>query len=394
MAGEKIVIIEDEGVVALNLQSRLEAANYAVTGVADSAKTAISLVETTIPDLVLMDIRLKGNQTGIDLAQEIRDRWDIPIVFLTGYSDADTLRLVQDADPYGYLIKPFDSTELYSTIGIALQKHQHHQRLEHLVRERTEALGVATAQLNAEVRQRQQLETEVAQAIAKLNELRSRFITTVSHEFRTPLSIVLTSAELLERLGADCPEERRSRYFQKIRDAVRSMTAILTNALTVGKAESGVLKFNPTSFDLHRFCLSLISDLQFGSPALIQLSYVGEVQVTLDPELLTLILTNLLSNAIKFSPTDSTIQLEVRSLIGEPTVRLTVSDRGVGIPPDDLPLVFEPFHRGTNVDTISGGGLGLAIVRHCVALHRGTLQIESQLGQGTTAIVELPSGDL
>ncbi|MCU0550706.1 MAG: ATP-binding protein [Leptolyngbya sp. Prado105] len=384
MVGEKIAIIEDEGIVALNLRSRLEAANYAVTGIADSAKSALSLVANTTPDLVLMDVGLKGHQTGIELAQTIHDRWKIPVVFLTGYSDPDTIHSVQHIEPFGFLMKPIDPTELYSTIAIALQRHHNQQHLEKLVQERTCELALANARLQIEIEERQKSTTEITQALDELEDLKSRFITTASHEFRTPLSIVLTSAELLERLGADCPEERRSRYFQKIREAVRSMTTILTNALTLRKTNTDKIELHPNTFDLHRFCVSLLSDIQ----GTIKLHYLDHrTQVTLDPELLTLILQNLLSNALKFSPAHQPIDLTVQC--SHAHIVLTISDQGIGIPEQDLPLIFHPFHRAKNVDTIAGGGLGLSIVKQCVELQGGTIDIKSKLGQGTTVQVKL-----
>ncbi|MBW4525747.1 MAG: response regulator [Phormidium tanganyikae FI6-MK23] len=385
MVGEKIAIIEDESIVALSLRSRLEAANYAVTGIADSAHSALSLVANTAPDLVLMDVRLKGDQTGIEVAQTIHDRWKIPVIFLTGYSDPDTLHSAHQTELFGYLIKPIEPLELYSAIKIALQKYYHQQHLEQLVQQRTQELAVVNARLQQEITERQRSEAEVTQALDDLRELKSRFITTASHEFRTPLSIVLTSAELLERLGADCPEDRRSRYFQKIREAVQSMTTILTNALTLRRMGTDEIAVQPDSFDLHRFCLSVVSDLQ--SNDRIQFRFLEDSsRVRLDPELLNLILNHLLSNALKFSK--QAINLEIRR--GVDRILLTVSDSGLGIPTEEMPLVFEPFHRAKNVDTIPGGGLGLAIVKQCVELQGGTIAIQSELGQGTIVRVELP----
>lgn len=394
MVGEKIVIVEDEGIVALGLRSRLEAAQYEVAGMADSGKAALAMIAHTQPDLVLMDVGLKGNQSGIEVAQEIRDRWHIPIVFLTGYADHQTLNLARSTEPYGFLLKPFESTELYSAIEIALKQHQSQKQLEQLLQERTEALAFVTEQLKTEIAERQRAEAEALQALEKereLSELKSRFITTASHEFRTPLSIVLTSAELLERLGAACPDERRSRYLQKIREAVRSMTTILGNLLTLGKADSGALKLQPTEFDLQRFCNSLLSDLQIGveSRPPVKFYFQGDrTQVKLDPELLTLILTHLLNNALKYSQSASEINLEVSC--SQDFAVFRVCDRGIGIPPDDLPRILEPFHRATNVDTIPGTGLGLSIVQDCVTLHQGEIHIESELGRGTTVTVRLP----
>jgi len=385
MVGGRIAIIEDERIVALNLQSRLEAANYAVTGIADSAPSALSLVSDTTPDLVLMDIRLKGEQTGIEIAQMIHAHWKIPIIFLTGYADPETFHSAQQTDLFGFLLKPINPTELHNTIKIALKKHRYQRHLEQLIEERTQQLAIINTRLQYEIEERQRSETKFIEALDELRDLKSRFITTASHEFRTPLSIVLTSAELLERLGATCPEERRSRYCRKIRAAVQSMTTILTNALTLRKMEAGAIVLQPDSFDLQRFCLSLLSDLPSNNR--IQFQFLGDCsQVELDPELLSLSLHHLLDNALKFSQQE--IDLEVHHCVDR--ILIKVSDLGLGIPAEETAMIFEPFYRARNVDTISGSGLGLAIVKQCVELQGGTITIHSQLEQGTIVRVELP----
>ncbi len=406
MAGEKILIVEDESVVALNIQMRLEAAHYQIAGVADSRQTALALLKDTCPDLVLLDIRLKNNQSGVRVAQEIREHCDVPIIYLTAYADPGTLQQAYQTTPYGCILKPFDVTELYSTIALALNHHQvqsrlqsRNQELESQVQRRTQELEQATQHLQQEMAERQRAESAVQQALERqqeYSELKTRFITTASHEFRTPLSIVMTSAELIERMGDHCSEERRIGYLQKIQQAVRSMTTILTELLTLSKANSGALEFHPIRIDLPEFCAHLLTDMSLGadsSPAL-QWEIVSDntIEATLDPNLLTLILTNLLSNAVKFSPRGSSIYLEAQCPAADDPefVRFRLQDHGIGIPVEDFPHVFESFHRATNVDTIPGIGLGLAIVHQCVDLHHGQITIQSEVNQGTIVVVKLP----
>jgi signal transduction histidine kinase len=176
------------------------------------------------------------------------------------------------------------------------------------------------------------------------------------------------------------------------------MTTILTDLLTLGKANAGTLEFRPTQFDLRKFCHSILSDLQLdqASQPAVELEFSGDrPEVFLDPELLGLILNNLLSNAIKYSPNRDRIRLKIQSP-AEGVIPLSavvqVQDQGIGIPAEDMPHLFKSFHRARNVDTISGTGLGLAIVYQCVALQGGQMQIESELGQGTTVTVQLPIG--
>ena len=426
MAGEKVLIVEDESVVALNIHLRLEGANYRVAGIADSAATALQLTAHTAPDLILMDIRLKGNLDGIETARLIRENYDIPIVYLTAYIDEETLHQAKATLPYGYILKPFETAELCTAIELALHKHQADQKtrqaetflqclndeLEQRVQQRTAELEIVNQRLQLEIAERQRAENAAKQSLEKeqeLNDLKSRFITTASHEFRTPLSIILTSAELLECFGADCPIEKRQRYVQKIREAVQGMTTILSDMLTLGKAESGTLEFKPGVLDLAAFCHELVEDLQLATDRqpLIRLNLTGNCNaVALDGNLLMWTLMNLLSNAIKYSPQGGHIILEVacplsaresaatshRNQRNQATrvVTFRVKDQGIGIPTEDLPRLFESFHRAKNVETIGGTGLGLAIVQRCVELHGGTIVMESQVDQGTTVTVTLP----
>jgi signal transduction histidine kinase len=422
MTGEKVLIVEDESVVALNIHLRLEGAHYAVAGIADSADMAMQLTAQTAPDLILMDIRLKGELDGIQTAQLIQEHYDIPVVYLTAYTDPDTLQQAKATLPYGYILKPFETADLCTAIELALHKHQADQkvrqaeaRLQHLndqleqrVQQRTAELEIANQRLQLEIGERQQAEAAARRSLAQeqeLNDLKSRFITTASHEFRTPLSIILTSAELLECFGADCPIEKRNRYVQKIRDAVQGLTTILSDMLTLGKAESGTLEFKPVPLDLAAFCQELVEDLQLATnrqPA-IQLQLTGSCNaLTLDSNLLMLTLMNLLSNAIKYSPPNGNISLTVecprlhmtkKSAQAKSTDRVIifhVKDEGIGIPAEDLPHLFESFHRAKNVETIGGTGLGLAIVQRCVELHGGTIAVNSQVDQGTIVTVTLP----
>ncbi len=427
MTGEKVLIVEDESVVALNIHMRLEGANYRVAGIADSAETALELTAHTAPDLILMDIRLKGKLDGIETAHLIREKYDIPIVYLTAYTDAETLHQAKATLPYGYILKPFETAELCTAIELALHKHHADQKvrqaealLQHLnveleqrVQQRTAELELANQRLQLEIAERQRAEIAAKRSLEKeqeLNDLKSRFITTASHEFRTPLSIILTSAELLECFGANCPPEKRHRYVQKIREAVQGMTTILSDMLTLGKAESGTLEFKPGVLDLTTFCRELVEDLQLATnrQPLIQLKLTGNCNaVALDGNLLMWTLMNLLSNAIKYSPRGGNIALEVECPANQRrhpetkhrrapeksagVVIFRVKDQGIGIPAEDLPRLFESFHRAKNVDAIGGTGLGLAIAQRCVELHGGAITVESQIDQGTVVTVTLPT---
>jgi signal transduction histidine kinase len=161
--------------------------------------------------------------------------------------------------------------------------------------------------------------------------------------------------------------------------------------LTINRAETGRLAFNPQPLALELYCQQFVEEMQLsaGGQHLLSFQCSGMAcLVSLDEKLLRSILSNLISNAIKYSPMEGTIGL---TLVFEPeVVHIRVQDQGIGILPEDLKQLFEPFHRGKNVRTIPGTGLGLVVVKKCVDLHQGTIEITSAIGAGTTCLVTLP----
>lgn len=243
-----------------------------------------------------------------------------------------------------------------------------------------------------DITERKRAEVEILKSLAKekeLNELKSRFVSMISHEFRTPLTTIQSATELLEYY--EWSDEERQERFQQIHAAVQHMTQLLEDVLLIGKAEAGKLKYQPQLLDLTEFCQKLLSDLQLTTPDRRQISFVSRgnsEMVWIDTKLLRQILTNLLSNAIKYSPEGGSIGLELDYQSAH--VKLHVWDEGIGIPATDRDRLFEAFYRATNVDAIQGTGLGLAIVKKCVDLHGGSISFATELGVGSTFTVLLP----
>nr|WP_238553594.1 PAS domain S-box protein [Fortiea contorta] len=255
--------------------------------------------------------------------------------------------------------------------------------------ELTHYIGIQT-----DITERKQLEAELRIALEKekeLNELKSRFISMISHEFRTPLSTILSSSELLEHYRHKWTEEKQRTHLHRIQTAVKRMTEMLNDILFIGKAEAGILEYRPRSIDLIEYCHRLVADVELDlnyQHSIIFTSEFPSIPCNMDEKLLGHILSNLLSNAIKYSPANSTIQLTL-SCQQEQAV-FAIQDQGIGIPPEDIPHLFESFHRAQNVGNILGTGLGLAIVKNCVDIHQGEIYVVSQLGVGTTFTVILP----
>jgi PAS domain S-box-containing protein len=245
-----------------------------------------------------------------------------------------------------------------------------------------------------DITERKRAEEDIRGALEKereLNELKSRFVAMTSHEFRTPLATILSSAELLEHYSDRLPPEEKEDLHRSIRAAVERMTKMLDNVLTIGKAEANMLQFSPAPTDLAAFCRQLADEIRLTADDrhTLDFSYDGDRgPVRADEKLLRHALSNLLSNALKYSPEGGTIEFRVR--VGATEASFDVRDQGIGIPAEDQARLFETFHRARNVGTITGTGLGLAIVKKSLELHGGSVSLESSPGAGTVFRVTIP----
>jgi PAS domain S-box-containing protein len=248
-----------------------------------------------------------------------------------------------------------------------------------------------------DITDRKQAEVEIRKALDKereLSELKSRFVSTASHEFRTPLSTILSSADLLEFYAGGWTPEKQIEHIQRIQNAALNMNNLLNDILIIERAEAKKLNFEPVPIDLFTFCRSLIDEIQLNDQE--NHRVILEVQdwklkpqtAHMDEKLLRQIFSNLLSNAIKYSPSSSSIVF--RLTYEADRAIFEVQDQGIGIPFEDQSRLFEPFHRGMNVGTISGDGLGLAIVKQSIEMHQGQISVYSQEGAGTMMRVVLP----
>ena len=246
-----------------------------------------------------------------------------------------------------------------------------------------------------DISERKRAEEELRRALEKereLSELKTRFVSMASHEFRTPLTTIVSSMEILERYLDRMQPEQKQKHFRRIESASRHMTHLLDNVLLLGRAEAEQLQCRPAPFDLVALVGEIIDEIQATTPPSVTIDAsldVGCEPIILDAKLMRLIITNLLSNAVKYSPHGGTVAFTVHCVAGETLIQ--IRDQGIGIPQKDLERLFEPFHRAGNVGTIQGTGLGLAITKNAIDLHGGTIDVESEVGAGTTFIVRIPA---
>jgi PAS domain S-box-containing protein len=245
-----------------------------------------------------------------------------------------------------------------------------------------------------DITQRKQAEAELVRTLARekeLGQLRSKFVSMVSHEFRTPLGIIQSSAEILEDYLDGLEPAERKDHLRSIRNNTHRMAVIMEEVLLIGSFDAGKMEFKPAPLDLPSFLRKLVDEVlsATGQRCPIQLSTLEiPVELQADERLLRHIFTNLLTNAVKYSDTGRPVQFEIKGVGGE--ILCAIRDQGIGIPEADREWLFNAFHRGHNVDERPGTGLGLVIVKRCVDLHGGKINVVSKVGEGTTVTVRLP----
>ncbi|HXU75080.1 MAG TPA: PAS domain S-box protein [Methylomirabilota bacterium] len=264
-------------------------------------------------------------------------------------------------------------------------------------------LSAETIQVNKEphvlsmaldITQRKQAEVEMLKALARekeLSQLKSNFVSMVSHEFRTPLAIIQSSAELLREFFQKMAPEERDEQLESITGNTRRMAGMMEGILVLSRLDAGRLDFTPSALDLDGFCRRAVDEVLSATSRRcpIELALApGLPQARADERLLTHILTNLLSNAVKYSEPGGRVRFAVEREGAE--ARCMIRDEGIGISEEDQHMLFTAFHRGANVGSRAGTGLGLLLVKRCVELHHGKVRIESTVGRGTTVTVRLP----
>jgi len=362
MSPIKILIVEDELLIAKGLARKLEKLGYEVVAIVSSGRAALQKITEVIPDLILMDIVIKGEMDGIETTETIRKQYNIPVIYVTAYADDQTLTRAEETGSYGYLLKPFKEREVHATIKMALKKHQENVTIE----------------------------SSLAHAESRSQE-KTEYISIASHDLRTPLTAIQMSAGMLQRYGNKLTEDKKEKHLKRIQTAAQHMNQLLEDILTLSRTEAGKLDFHPEPIDVVEFCEEVLDEIKAIASAKhsLRLTLYGDNQViNLDPLILRHILSNLLSNAIKYSPEGGTINLDVTPTTTE--ITFTVRDRGIGLPSEYQKKLFQRFERADNVGKIPGTGLGLSIVKRLIDLHGGEITVESQQGKGSIFTVTFP----
>lgn len=272
---------------------------------------------------------------------------------------------------------------------VSLQIRRLNAELEQKVDDRTKMLKETLHALELS-------KAELGQALQKekeLSDMKSKFVSMASHEFRTPLSTILSSASLVGKYDQPEDSEKRNKHLSRIKGSVENMRDILEDFLSLGKMEEGLIRLHPEKFsaeELNEEISRLVGEMQILTRPGQEIIYEGDLNesATVDQKMLRHVLTNLISNAIKFSPNGKNISVKASS--GRNLIKLIVQDKGLGIPEENQKRLFERFYRAENVTNIQGTGLGLYIVSRYVELAHGSIDFVSKIGEGTIFSISLP----
>lgn len=351
-------------------------------------------IETLIPqrfsgnhvgyrDQYLKAPRARGMGHAMDLFARRKDGSEFPVeVSLSPFKTSD-----------GEFVVSFviDITERKKQENRIIEANLEIQKLNAELEERVQR---RTEELAAAIRRIELSQEEVVRALKKereLNNMKSQFVTIASHEFRTPLATILSSASLIGRYARTEDEEKRQKHVLRIKSTVTNLTEILNDFLSIGKLEEGRVHSITVLTELPEFCRNLIEEIKglCKENQQIVFDYQGEKNAWLDKQLLRNVLFNLLSNAIKYSEPGKLIFLRIKTIPG--MVSIDIEDQGIGIPKQDQAHIFDRFFRAHNAGNAQGTGLGLNIVQKYIDLMGGSVRFHSEVGRGTTFCVELPN---
>jgi signal transduction histidine kinase len=386
LAKSQILIVEDEAVVGMSLQDHLRRLGYDVPAVVDRGEAALVAVQELRPDLTLMDIHLKGRLDGIQAAEQIRSRFDIPVVFLTAYADDDTLERAKVTEPYGYLLKPFNEQELHTVIQVALYKHASEKRLR-------------------------QIQGQLAQAerMAALG----RLIAAIAHEINNPLQAIqgcltLMQESLVREADGDALRAPGSgRELDALLGVAMQETTRIATIVRNVRDFCGPIQSERIDLDLQRVLQEVLEacheQLSAGRVVVEPHWSPGLPRVHADPHQLQQAFRNLILNAVEAMPVGGTLRLSTSAETMRPAttadapgpgggappvaaVQVSFTDTGEGMSAETQSRLFEPFFTTKHQHL----GLGLSVSHGIVQAHAGQIHVQSRPGVGTTFSVLLP----
>jgi len=386
------ILIVDDTIYNIQLLSLMLIRHGYVVEQATNGQAALEKAAKILPDIILLDIRMPDID-GYEVCKILKANpttQGIPIIFISSIEEPSEKVEAFSVGGVDYISKPFQLIEVLARI----ETHLRLCSLQKKLQEQNEQLQLSASVLARSLTQEREL-----------SEMKTNFISVVSHEFRTPLTTIQSAAELLEHY--EWTKEEQTEQLHQIQSEVKHMTELMEDVLFLSRTNANKAKLNITEFDLLKFCKQLLRQIQrtFGKEYNLHSSFhhpvndisienphlqqdIPQFLVHMDEKLLRQILSNLITNAIKYSPKNKDIDFQI--IVDQEKIIFIVSDHGIGIPEEDLSHLFSTFHRGKNVGILPGTGLGLSIVKNCVDTLNGLISVKSQLNIGTEFRVTLP----
>jgi len=372
------MVVEDENIVAKDIRNTLEKLGYDVPCIVSAGEDAIKKVSELNPDLVLMDIMLKGEIDGIDAAEKVRNRFNIPVVYLTAYTDEKTLARAKITEPYAYILKPFEPRELHINIEMALYRH----KMEEKIRRYNEELEELVVKRTERIQQLEKQRSEIDKMAAT-----GRMAAVIAHEINNPIAGIKNSFLLIKDA---IPEDHKYyKYVGRIEKEIERVRKIVSQTFDLYKPIQG----SCSEFDIVvaiRDVSAMLDGNCNANNVMIGLDTCSEsIIVDMSEDLLRQVLHNVVQNAVQVSPEGELVKVAVRVL--DDRINIMVSDRGSGIPEELRSRIFEPFFTTKSNISTGGLGLGLSISKVIVETMKGSINFESKKDKGTVFTIELPT---
>ncbi len=396
-----ILIVEDDIVAASLLKKTLIDLGHDVVGVEVEGKKAIAKALEKKPELMMVDFQLEGNLNGADVTRSVLEKHNTSVIYVTSKSDRQTLKLIAETNPHGYILKPFNRKEIGMVIDTVLKKFREetqlstqNQELGLAVEMTTDELKKSLKELEKEVELRKKAEDQLTQALQRekeFNNIKSRLAKSISHEFKMPLTSILSSIEILKLRFEETKDESINKHLGRVAEGTLHLKKILSNILFLEKSGIEGAENSPSTIEVKSFTQEIIDDVKSEikkCPDIILNYYDTPDSISVYAEILKQVVGNLASNAAKYSSGKEPV---VINLIGkQDQLCFEFIDDGIGIPEDDQPHLFEYFFRAKNVKEIEGSGIGLAVTKNFAGLLGAEISFESKENIGTKFILTLP----
>jgi signal transduction histidine kinase len=389
MKKAEILIVEDDLLTATVIQKYLTTNGYDVTAIASNADDAFNEISKVKPDLILMDIFLRNSIDGIEIARIIREKYDIPVIYLTADSSEDTIARAKITEPFGYLVKPVDSKILITNVELTIQKQLSHNNkilealrikndeLEQKVKERTYELTKTNVELKNEIKQRKLAE----EALKKAERLATvgKMSAILAHEIRNPLNSIKINTDILnETLELN---ENKRRRFNIIRKEINRLDNLVKEVLLYSRQVNLVF----TEFNIFNLVENILAQLKphFEEKKIKIINNIDKIPVKADSEKLKQVFINLILNSVDAVPdVDGVIEFYSENRDGK--ISIFIKDNGYGI--SEPEKVFEPFFTTKNLGT----GLGLPISQNIVEQHSGSMIVVKSVQGETIFCITFP----